>query len=49
MPASLMIATLRKGQTGAEILQILEAITGVEDDTPNTESVNIGTLEPIEF
>ena len=49
MPASLMVATLRKGRTGAEILQILEAITGVKDDTPDTEPVNFGTLEPIEF
>ena len=49
MPISLMIATLRKGRTGSEILQILEAVTGVTDDTPETETVNTGTLEPIEF
>lgn len=49
MPVSLMVATLRKGRTGSEILQILEAITGVEDGTPDTEPVNLGTLEPIEF
>jgi len=44
-----MVATLRKGRTGAEILDILEAITGVENDTPETTTVNTGTLEPIEF
>ena len=49
MPVSLMVATLRKGRIGSEILQILEAITGVEDDTPETTTVNTGTLEPIEF
>jgi len=49
MNVSLMVATLRKGRTGFEILKILEAITGVKDDISETNTVNTGTLEPIQF
>lgn len=38
------IDMLRKGNTGNEILQILNAIVPDQDDAPNE-----GTLEPIEF
>jgi hypothetical protein len=38
MSAELMIAALRRGQTGNEILAILDAVTG-EDKTPSTETV----------
>lgn len=43
-PRNIAIDMLRKGNTGNEILQILDVI--VPD---NQDSVNEGTLEPIEF
>jgi hypothetical protein len=49
MSAELMIAALRRGQTGNEILAILDAVTG-EDKTPVAESVGAEpTLDPIDF
>ena len=40
---SLLLSMLRKGQTGEEILQILESITSSDDTAEH------GTLEPIDF
>ena len=40
---SLLLSFLRKGQTGEEILQILETITSSDDDNDGA------TLNPIEF
>ena len=40
---SLLLSLLRKGQTGEEILQILETITSGDDASEH------GTLEPIDF
>ncbi len=49
MSTELMIAALRRGQTGSEILSILNAITN-SDDTNATESVVAEpTSEWIEF
>lgn len=49
MSTELMIAALRRGQTGSEILSILDAITN-SDDTVSTESVVAEpTSEWIEF
>jgi hypothetical protein len=38
-----MISLLKKGNTGNEILEILEALSG------NTEQENVPTLDVIEF
>lgn len=43
-PRNIAIDMLRKGNTGNEILQILDAIV-----SDNQDSINEGTLEPIEF
>jgi hypothetical protein len=40
---SLLLSLLRKGQTGEEILQILETIIGSDDDSDGP------TLNPIDF
>jgi hypothetical protein len=49
MSAELMIAALRRGKNGNEILAILDAVTG-EDKMPATENAGSQpTLEPIEF
>jgi hypothetical protein len=40
---SLLVSLLRKGQNGEEILQILETITGGDDDSDGP------TLNPIDF
>jgi len=60
MSTELMVAALRRGKTGNEILSILDAITGSSNDdaagydyveSPMIESV-LGiqpTLEPVEF
>ena len=40
---SLLLSLLRKGQTGEEILQILETITSSDDDSDGA------TLNPIDF
>lgn len=48
MSTELMVAALRRGQTGDEILQILDAITS--DDNSNVESAGPApTLDPVEF
>lgn len=50
MSADLMVSALRRGQTGNEILQILDAITGADSDNTNTENVGAQpTSEFIEF
>ena len=43
-PRNIAIDMLRKGNTGNEILQILNVIVPDQNDAPNE-----GTLEPIEF
>jgi hypothetical protein len=49
MSADLMIAALRRGKNGAEILAILDALTS-DDSVTQTETVSAQpTLEPIEF
>jgi len=40
---SLMLSLLRKGQTGEEILKILDTIIGSDDTAED------GTLDPIDF
>jgi hypothetical protein len=40
---SLLLSMLRKGQTGEEILQILDAITSSDDNSEGP------TLNPIDF
>ena len=48
MSTELMVAALRRGQNGNEILQILDAITS--DDNSSTESAGPApTLDPVEF
>lgn len=48
MSTSLMIAALRRGQTGSEILSILEALLSPSEQS--TESVSATpTLEPVDF
>jgi hypothetical protein len=52
MSTELMVGALRRGQTGDEILAILDAITSGCDyvESPKIEqSLGIATLEPIEF
>jgi len=50
MSAQLMIAALRRGQNGNEILAILDAITGDGGDDAQTETVSAQpTSEWIEF
>ena len=46
MPTNLLVSMLRKGQTGDEILTILDMITSEDQDISNT---NEPTLEEIEF
>jgi len=48
MSTELMVAALRRGKTGNEILSILDAITA-PDDTNSSESAGAPTLEPVEF
>jgi hypothetical protein len=49
MSRDLLIGALRRGQTGNEILAILDALTG-SDSTQPTEDVSVEpTLELIEF
>lgn len=49
MSTDLMVAALRRGQTGNEILQILNAITS-DDDNNSTETVGAQpTIDPVEF
>jgi hypothetical protein len=50
MSRDLLIGALRRGQTGNEILAILDALTGSDTNTANTEDVGVQpTLEHIEF
>ena len=49
MSTELMIGALRRGQTGNEILAILDAITGGESAQPAEDVSAQPTLEPIEF
>jgi len=42
-----MISLLKKGNTGNEILEILEALT--DNTVSDTQEVNIPTLDVIEF
>ncbi len=46
MSKQVLIAMLRQGNTGTEILSILDAIVGEEASTGED---NTPTLEPIEF
>ena len=49
MSVDLMLAALRRGDNGAEILAILDAVTG-GDDNAATETVSAQpTLDPIDF
>jgi hypothetical protein len=49
MSIDVMVSMLRKGSTGAEILNILNAITG-DTSEPTTESISVEpTLDEIEF
>lgn len=49
MTREVMIGALKQGKTGAEILSILDVITGGGDNAPD-ETVSVEpTLEPIEF
>lgn len=49
MSVELMIGALRRGQTGNEILAILDAITGGSDDNVPEDVGSAPTLEHIEF
>ncbi len=49
MSTELMISALRRGQTGSEILAILDAITGDESAQPAQDVSAQPTLESIEF
>lgn len=50
MSTDLMVAALRRGQNGNEILAILDAITGGDSDSSDTENAGAQpTLDPIEF
>jgi hypothetical protein len=48
MTPQLMIAALRQGSNGSEILNILNAITG-SDEQQDSIQVNEPTLEEIQF
>lgn len=48
MSTSLMIAALRRGQNGSEILSILEALTSPSEQS-SSQSVAAPTLTPVEF
>jgi len=51
MPANLMITMLRKGKTGFEIMNILDAITGTDNVVTESDDLcsSAPTLEEIEF
>lgn len=51
MSTNLMINMLRKGKTGSEIMNILDAITGTDDmvTEPTDSCSSAPTLEEIEF
>ena len=47
MSTQVMISLLKKGNTGNEILEILEALS--DNTVTNTQQVNVPTLDVIEF
>jgi len=47
MSTQVMISLLQKGNTGNEILEILEALSG--DTVTHTQQENVPTLDVIEF
>jgi hypothetical protein len=47
MSTQVMISLLSKGNTGNEILSILEALS--DDTVTNTQQENVPTLDVIEF
>ena len=47
MSTQVMISLLKKGNTGNEILEILEALT--DNTVTNTQQENVPTLDVIEF
>ena len=47
MSTQVMVSLLKKGNTGNEILEILEALSG--DTVTNTQQENVPTLDVIEF
>jgi hypothetical protein len=49
MSTDLMVAALRRGQTGSEILTILDALTGGNDDAPVETVTAQPTMEIVEF
>jgi hypothetical protein len=49
MTAQLMISQLRLGKTGAEILSILNAIVGGEQEQESVMTYNTPTMDEIEF
>ena len=50
MSTDLMVAALRRGQNGNEILAILNAITGSDSDDTAAQSAGAQpTLDPVEF
>jgi len=50
MSTSVMISLLRKGQTGAQILEILESICeGTVQQSDGQTTPNSGTLEELTF
>ena len=50
MSTSVMISLLRKGQTGAQILEILESICeGTVRQSEGQTTPNSGTLEELQF
>ena len=50
MSTEIMISALRRGNTGNEILTILNAVTGSDSDVDATETVSAQpTLEIVEF
>jgi hypothetical protein len=47
MSTQVMISLLKKGNTGNEILEILEALS--DNTVTNTQQENVPTLDVIEF
>ena len=49
MSREIMISLLRKGQTGAQILEILDSLVADSDNTETTACNNEPTLHELEF
>ena len=49
MSVELMLAALRRGKDGNEILAILDAVTGSDDNAPAETVSAQPTLDPIDF